>query len=158
MIHRLSFRGARQKRVHAAWSYTTATLANGSHNLTATSTDVSSNASAASAVLSVLIANQAPVVTTPGKVKASSSQAIELSNLASVSDADNDAISYLFYDSTPGGGHFEINGVAQPDSEIFAIAGSRLGQVTFVAGAGTDDLLVGASDGVFSGWSRLYIL
>ena len=38
-----------------AWSYTTATLANGSHSLTATATDAAGNSSAASAALSVTV-------------------------------------------------------------------------------------------------------
>ena len=142
-----------------AWSYTTAHLANGSHSLTAMATDASSNTSAASAALSVLIANHAPVVTTPGKAQASPNQAIALSNLVSASDADNDAISYLFYDSTSGGGHFELNGVVQPANTIFAVAASQLSQLTFVPapGGGWDDLLIGATDGNFSGWSSLHI-
>src|SRR4029079_4509894 len=44
------------------WSYTTAALANGAHSLTATSTDVAGNTSAASTALSVTIDASAPVV------------------------------------------------------------------------------------------------
>ena len=43
------------------WSYTTAALANGAHSLTATSTDVAGNTSAASAALNVIIDTSAPV-------------------------------------------------------------------------------------------------
>ena len=43
-----------------AWSYTTATLANGAHSLTATATDAAGNTSAASAALSVTIDTAAP--------------------------------------------------------------------------------------------------
>jgi Big-like domain-containing protein len=115
-----------------AWSYTTAHLANASHSLTAIATDASSNTSAASAALSVLIVNHAPVVTTPGKVKASSSQAIELSKFYQRERADNDAFCYLFHDSTSGGGHFEVNGVVKQAGTIFAAAASQLSQVKFV--------------------------
>ena len=45
----------------AAWSYTTAALANGAHSLTATATDVAGNTSAASSALSVTIDTTAPV-------------------------------------------------------------------------------------------------
>src|SRR6185436_5528850 len=43
-----------------AWSYTTAALANGSHSLTATATDIAGNTGVASAVLAVTIAAAAP--------------------------------------------------------------------------------------------------
>jgi hypothetical protein len=43
------------------WSYTTAALANGAHSLTATSTDVAGNTSAASSALSVTIDTSAPI-------------------------------------------------------------------------------------------------
>ena len=43
-----------------AWSYTTGTLANGSHSLTATATDAAGNTSAASAALTVTIDTTAP--------------------------------------------------------------------------------------------------
>src|SRR6185503_12730153 len=45
-----------------AWSFTTAALANGAHSLTATTTDVAGNTSAASSALSVTIDAAAPVV------------------------------------------------------------------------------------------------
>ncbi len=45
-----------------AWSLTTGTLANGAHNLTATSTDVAGNTSGASSVLPVTVDTSAPVV------------------------------------------------------------------------------------------------
>ena len=34
-----------------------------------------------------------------------------MSDLISATDPDGDALSYSLYDSTPGGGHFEVNGV-----------------------------------------------
>ena len=104
--------------------------------------------------------NSAPVVTVANStMQAPSSQAIALSSLVSATDAQNDAISYLFYDSTAGGGHFEVNGVTQAAGTIFGVAAAQLSQVTFVPGAGTsDDVLVGATDGgMFSGWSSLHI-
>src|SRR5207344_2421614 len=47
-----------------AWSYTTAALANGAHNLTATATDAAGNTGVASAALSVTIDTTAPVAPT----------------------------------------------------------------------------------------------
>ena len=44
-----------------AWSFTTAALANGAHNLTATATDTAGNTGVASAALSVTIDTTAPV-------------------------------------------------------------------------------------------------
>jgi hypothetical protein len=103
--------------------------------------------------------NHAPVVTIPNAtVPANAGDTLQLSGLVSATDADGDAFAYLFYDSTAGGGHFEVNGVVQPASAIFGVVASQLAQVTFIAGAGTDDLLVGATDGTFSGWSSLHIV
>ena len=47
-----------------AWSYTTAALANGAHNLTATATDAAGNTGAASAAMSVTIDTTAPAAPT----------------------------------------------------------------------------------------------
>jgi hypothetical protein len=107
--------------------------------------------------------NHAPVVTVnSANVNASTGQVIAASSLFSASDADNDALTYLFYDSTVGGGHFEVNGTAQQqgNGQYFGLAASQLSQITFVAGASPgDDVLIGASDGhAFSGWSLLHIV
>jgi Peptidase M10 serralysin C terminal len=103
--------------------------------------------------------NQAPVVTVPNStVAANAGDTLQLSGLVSATDAGADTFAYLFYDSTAGGGHFEVNGSVQPANTIFGVASSQLSQVTFVAGSGTDDLLVGATDGTFSGWSSLHIV
>jgi peptidase M10/serralysin-like protein len=104
-------------------------------------------------------ANSPPVVSVPNStVSANSGDTLQLSNLVSATDPNGDAFAYLFYDATAGGGHFEVNGVAQPAGTIFGVAASLLSQVTFVAGPGVDDLLIGATDGKFSGWSDLHIV
>ena len=46
-----------------AWSFTTATLANGAHSLTATATDAAGNTSAASTAMSITVDTVAPTVT-----------------------------------------------------------------------------------------------
>ena len=89
--------------------------------------------------------NNAPIVSVPNpNVQASSSQAIALSALASATDPDGNSFAYLFYDATAGGGHFEVNGVAQAAGTIFAA--SQLSQVTFVPGPGTLRRSAGRSD------------
>jgi hypothetical protein len=105
--------------------------------------------------------NHVPVVTVPNPtVDATPGQTLQLSGLLSATDADNDPLSFVFYDGTAGGGHFAINGVTQAANEIFSVSAAQLAQTTFVAGpSGVDDLLVGASDGhAFSGWSELHIV
>jgi len=87
---------------------------------------------------------------------------IPASSLFSAGDADTDALTYLFYDNTVGGGHFEVNGAAQPEGsgQYFGVVASQISQVTFVAAASPgDDVLIGASDGhAFSGWSQVHIV
>ena len=103
--------------------------------------------------------NSPPVVSVPNPtVAANSGDVLQLAGLVSASDPNGDAFTYLFYDATSGGGHFEVNGVTQAAGTIFAVVASQLSQVTFVAGPGVDDLLVGATDGKFSGWSDLHIV
>jgi hypothetical protein len=71
-----------------------------------------------------------------------------MADLFGATDADNDPLSYVFYDATPGGGHFVVNGVTQAANQIFAVTAAQLAQTTFVPGPGqSDDLLVGAIDG-----------
>jgi hypothetical protein len=104
--------------------------------------------------------NHAPVVSVPNStVNAVAGQTLQMSTLVSATDADNDALAYTFFDATPGGGHFAVNGVEQAAGQIFAVTAAQLAQTTFVpAVGGSDDLLVGASDGhVFSGWSNLHV-
>ena len=87
-------------------------------------------------------------------------QTLQMSTLFGVTDADNDTLAYLFYDTSAGGGHFEVNGVEQAANQIFGVSVADLANTTFVAGQnGTDDLLVGATDTLsFSGWSSLHIV
>ena len=92
-------------------------------------------------------------------VQAAAGQTFQVSNLFGATDADNNTLAHLFYDATVGGGHFEVNGVTQAAGQIFGVNAAQLAQTTFVPAVdGSDDLLVGASDGVaFSGWSNLHI-
>ena len=104
--------------------------------------------------------NHAPVVTVPNStVHATAGQTLQLSNLVSAADVDNDTLAYILYDATSGGGHFVVNGLEQPANQIFGVTAAQMAQTTFVPAPGvSDDLLVGASDGhAFSGWSNLHV-
>jgi hypothetical protein len=57
---------------------------------------------------------------------------------------------YEFYDATPGGGSFIVNGVTQTNP-LVQITAAQLAATTFQAATGTDNLYVRASDG--TGWS-----
>jgi hypothetical protein len=104
--------------------------------------------------------NHAPTVTVPNPiVQATAGQSLQMSSLFTATDADNDTLTYAFYDATAGGGHFEVNGVAQAANQIFAVTAADLANTTFVPDVNAaDDLLVGANDGhTFSGWSNLQV-
>ena len=104
--------------------------------------------------------NHAPVVTVPDPViKAAADQTFQLSDLFTANDQDGDALTYIVKDSTPGGGHFLLNGVEQPANRSFNLTAAQLAQTTFVPEVGSsDDLMVRASDGhTFSGWSTIHI-
>jgi hypothetical protein len=95
--------------------------------------------------------NHIPVITAPDTAATAGHTLLQASSLFSVNDADGDTITaYEFYDATPGGGYFSVNGVAQT-SPLVQITASQLAQTTFQAGSGTDNLYVRASDG--TGWS-----
>ena len=94
--------------------------------------------------------NHAPVVTIPSaNVAASAGQVIAASSLFSVSDADNDVLTYYLYDATANGGHFVVNGATLTDQTVVALSAWDLAHTTFVAGAAgsSDHLGVLAYDG-----------
>jgi hypothetical protein len=104
--------------------------------------------------------NHAPVLTAPDY--SPTGQVIAASSLFSASDADNDTLTYYFYDNTPAAssGHFTVNGVVQPANTTFGLTAAQLAQTTFTAGTGvSDDLFVNVFDGVaFSGPQEFHIL
>src|SRR5439155_26664757 len=96
--------------------------------------------------------NHAPVVTIPqANVSASAGQVFSASSLFSVSDIDNDVLTYFLYDATAGAnsGHFEVNGSAVPEQTVVALSASQIAQTTFVAGTSgsNNDFQVMACDG-----------
>jgi hypothetical protein len=103
--------------------------------------------------------NHAPEVQLTNQVvDAGPGQILQMTDLISASDQDHDAISYYLYDTTPGGGHFVLNGVEQAN-QMFSVTAEQLEQTSFVAAiGGSDDLLLLATDGyAFSGWWNMHI-
>jgi Ca2+-binding RTX toxin-like protein len=107
------------------------------------------------------VPNAAPVVTAAASQAVLLGQALEVSTLFSVSDADNDPIAqYEFWDSTVGGGHFAVNGVEQGVNVSIPVSAAGLSATQFVGGAasGTDTVWLRASDGEsWSDWKSWYM-
>jgi predicted hotdog family 3-hydroxylacyl-ACP dehydratase len=83
------------------------------------------------------------------------------SSLFQASDADNNSLTYFFYDNSadPTSGHFTVHGVVQAAGTTFAVSAAQLAQTTFTVGtAGTEDLFVNVWDGMsFSGPQEFHI-
>jgi hypothetical protein len=82
--------------------------------------------------------NHAPVLTVAASnITAHAHQSLQVSSWFSASDADNDALTYVFADSSPAAnsGHFMLNGTPMPDNVSFGVTAAQLSQLTFVAGA-----------------------
>src|SRR5205809_1478013 len=94
--------------------------------------------------------HHAPALSFPHpNVSASAGQVFSASSLFSVSDIDNDVLTYFLYDGTANGGHFFVNGTQVADQTVVALSASQLAQTTFVAGSAgnSDALAVMAYDG-----------
>ena len=97
--------------------------------------------------------NQAPQISFPNgnNIPGQAGQVFAASSLFSVTDADNDTLTYFLYDwsSAANSGHLVVNGAIVPAETVIALNASQLAHTTFVAGArGTsDDLAVMAFDG-----------
>ena len=66
--------------------------------------------------------NHAPVLTVPASnIAATAGQSLQMSSLFSATDADNDVLTYYFYDgsSAANSGHFVLNGTPIPDGTSF---------------------------------------
>ena len=84
---------------------------------------------------------------------------VAASSLFTVGDADNDAITaYRFWDGTtdPSSGHFELNGVVQPQTgSAIEITAAQLAGLTYKPGTVADDLWFRANDGqTWSDWTH----
>ena len=110
--------------------------------------------------LSVNASNDAPTATAQD-VSATRGQVISASSLFQASDADNNSLTYFFYDNSadPTSGHFTVNGVVQPAGTTFAVSAAQLAQTTFTAGSlNSDDLFVNVYDGMaFSGPQEFHV-
>jgi hypothetical protein len=105
--------------------------------------------------------NHAPVVTVPSPtVQAMAGETLQVSDLFSAIDADNDTLTFLLNDTTPGGGHFVVNGVEQAANQVFSATLDQMGQTTFVrAVGGSDDETFHLGDLIATGGDALaYIL
>jgi Ca2+-binding RTX toxin-like protein len=120
----------------------------------------------ASSTMATPAVNHAPVVTIPSvDVSATAGQTLSASSLFSVTDADNDVLTYFLYEGTANanGGHFMVNGSVVAPQTVVALSASELEQTTFVTGAAgtSDDLSVMAYDGhTYSGdtsFSQLHV-
>ena len=71
------------------------------------------------------------------------------SSLFSITDADNDVMTYFLYDGTANGGHFVVNRATVAAQTVIALSAYDMAHTTFVAGAAgnSDDLAVLAYDG-----------
>ena len=96
------------------------------------------------------LTNAAPVIAAAnGELIVGASAAA--SSLFAVTDADGDAITqYEFYDDVAGGGHFNVNGVAQGAAQSIPVLAADLANTEYVAGAtpGTGQVWVRANDGL----------
>jgi hypothetical protein len=102
----------------------------------------------------MIVGIDAPVVSATDATVAAGTTAL-VSNLLSASDPNDDAVvSWQLWDATTGGGHFRVDGVAQPEHQAIDVMAGQLAAVDFLGGsaAGDDHLFARASDG--TGWGE----
>src|SRR5262249_31174677 len=90
-----------------------------------------------------------PVVTLSDMILGQGQSTIPASSLfSSAVDADGDSIvSYAFWDTGAGGGHFLLNGVVEPTNQKIVVSTAQLSQLTYQAGLSADTVWVEANDG-----------
>jgi hypothetical protein len=96
--------------------------------------------------------NHAPALTVATtNISLIAGQSLQMSSLFSATDADNDALTYNFYDAgmAANSGHFVLNGTPIAAGTGFSVSAAQLAQLVFVAGASgtSDDLSMQLSDG-----------
>ncbi len=95
-----------------------------------------------------------PSTLTAPDIAATHGQVMAATALFDLDDIDYPAgvpMTYWFRDNTPGGGHFELDGVAQVEGQTFGITEEQLSHLTFRAGAGgTDSITINTWDGLQS--------
>ena len=96
--------------------------------------------------------DQAPVVT-PSNITLPNSQSVAASSLFTATDPDGQAITTFALRDVTGNGHFVVNGVVQATNVEIDLTAAQLAQTFYVAGSGSDQLSVRASDGtLWSAW------
>jgi hypothetical protein len=101
----------------------------------------------------------APPVVKVSNLNATHRQLFAAASLATVSDPEGDAIQKVaFWNSGTGGGHFVLNGVAQPPGqELDYTIGQTVFQLGYQSGSGADTLWLNVYDGYqWSGWSNSF--
>jgi hypothetical protein len=143
----------------SALAITQANLPNG-----ATITDGAGNTANLSGALTTFpnlsiappVIEQAPVVTALNPTL-THNQSVAASSLFTATDPDGDAITYALKDLT-GNGHFVVNGVVQATNVEIDLTAAQLAQATYVAGSGSDQLSIRASDGtLWSAWQTVTV-
>jgi aspartate 1-decarboxylase len=103
------------------------------------------------ATVTVVAPNEKAPIVTSSDLTTLAGQTFAASSLFAVSDFNGDPIvTYALKDVT-GSGHFVVNGVAQASNTEIDLTAAQLAQTTFVAGSGTDQLSIRASDGFLWG-------
>src|SRR5258707_1289893 len=100
---------------------------------------------------------QAPIVTASSKTL-THNQSIAASSLFTATDPDGDAITTYALKDVTGNGHFVVNGVVQATNVEIDLTAAQLAQTTYVAGSGSDQISIRASDGtLWSAWQTLTV-
>jgi hypothetical protein len=107
-----------------------------------------------SAWVSLNATDTAPVVTRSNANVNVGHGTVAATSLFTAADGDTDGIvQYDFYDSAQAGGHWLLNGVAQPNNQILSFSASQVSQITYRGGAGTETIWERASDGIqYGAW------
>jgi archaeosine-15-forming tRNA-guanine transglycosylase len=103
--------------------------------------------------VNVASANEKAPVVTASSLTTLAGQTFKASSLVAVSDPNGDPIVSYALKDVSGSGYFVVNGVVQAANTEINLTAAQLTQTTFVAGSGTDQLSVRASDGfLWSSW------
>ena len=96
-----------------------------------------------------------PVVTVVNRTLNQGTALVAASSLFTATDPSGLAIAeYAFWNSGANGGHFVLNGTAEPSNSEIDVSAALLAQLQYQGAAGTDTLWVRASDGAeWSAWS-----
>src|SRR5258708_24457112 len=78
---------------------------------------------------------------------------VAASSLFTATDPQGDPITTYALKDLTGNGHFVVNGVVQATNVEIDLTAAQLAQMTYVAGSGSDQISVRASDGtLWSAW------